>query len=157
MEDKLHRRILSSNPFHFMWKKKRNSGIDPFVHICQHTTKGVVELQNHLQLHPQTYVPDLAAELNESYSWRSLLRGCFHGAGVMPRDPHIQGKAKPHEQRNFLLLHLPHPIQSWKLGPLQVALEALICSENNQHKDWYINALYQWTGWEHGQCYRDKE
>ena len=23
--------------------------------------------------------------------------GCFHGAGVMPRDPHIQGKAKPHE------------------------------------------------------------
>ena len=31
-------------------------------------------------------------------SWRSLLRGCFHGAGVVPRDPHIQGKAKPHEQ-----------------------------------------------------------
>ena len=34
----------------------------------------------------------------KSRSWRSLLRGCFHGAGVVPRDPHIQGKAKPHEQ-----------------------------------------------------------
>lgn len=40
--------------------------------MCQHTTKGVVELQNHLQLHPQTYVPDLAAELNESYLFPNM-------------------------------------------------------------------------------------
>ena len=29
-------------------------------------------------------------------SWRSFLRGCFHGAGADPGDPHAQGKGKPH-------------------------------------------------------------
>ena len=28
--------------------------------------------------------------------WPSFLRGCFHGAGADPGDPHAQGKGKPH-------------------------------------------------------------